>query len=103
MIRLYHGSNVNIGSRCHFSVLFRDRTCNIQIVEDMTQSGVTEREIKYLQEQIVIRMIEILVEERGYSLEDAFEKVYTSPIYSKLGDARTGLFYQSPRYVLSYL
>lgn len=77
--------------------------CNIQIVEDMTQSGVTEREIKYLQEQIVIRMIEILVEERGYSLEDAFEKVYTSPIYSKLGDARTGLFYQSPRYVLSYL
>ncbi len=69
----------------------------------MTETNVTKREVKYLQEQITIRMIQILTEEQGYSLEDAFNKVYTSPIYEKLGDAQTGLFYQSPRYVLSYL
>ncbi len=48
-------------------------------------------------------MIQILAEEQGYSLEEAFERVYTSPIYDKLSDVRTGLFYQSPRYVLSYI
>ena len=48
-------------------------------------------------------MIQILTEEKGYSLEEAYERVYTSPIYEKLSEARTGLFFQSPRYVLSYL
>ena len=31
------------------------------------------------------------------------DRVYTSPIYEKLSDASTGLFFQSPCYVLSYL
>ena len=48
-------------------------------------------------------MIQILTEEQGYSLEDAIDRVYTSQIYEKLSDASTGLFFQSPRYVLSYL
>jgi hypothetical protein len=48
-------------------------------------------------------MIQILAEEQGYSLEDAVNRVYTSPIYEKLSDASTGLYFQSPRYVLSYL
>lgn len=69
----------------------------------MTQLNVTEQEFKYLKEQLTARMVQILTEEQGYSLEDAFNRVYTSPIYDKLSDARTGLFFQSPRYVLSYL
>lgn len=69
----------------------------------MTSINVTPQEFKYLKEQLTVRMIQILTEEKGYSLEEAFERVYTSPIYEKLSDARTGLFFQSPRYVLSYL
>ncbi len=69
----------------------------------MTSINVTPQEFKYLKEQLTARMIQILTEEKGYSLEEAFERVYTSPIYEKLSDARTGLFFQSPRYVLSYL
>ncbi len=69
----------------------------------MTSINVTPQEFKYLKEQFTARMIQILTEEKGYSLEEAFERVYTSPIYEKLSDARTGLFFQSPRYVLSYL
>lgn len=69
----------------------------------MTLINVTPQEFKYLKEQLTTRMIQILTEEKGYSLEEAFERVYTSPIYEKLSDARTGLFFQSPRYVLSYL
>lgn len=71
--------------------------------ETMTSINVTPQEFKYLKEQLTARMIQILTEEKGYSLEEAFERVYTSPIYEKLSDARTGLFFQSPRYVLSYL
>ena len=69
----------------------------------MTSINVTPQEFKYLKEQLTARMIQILTEEKGYSLEEAFERVYTSPIYEKLSYARTGLFFQSPRYVLSYL
>ncbi len=69
----------------------------------MTEPHISQQEFKYLKEHLTVRMIQILAEEQGYSLEDAFERVYTSPIYKKLSDARTGLFYQSPRYVLSYI
>ena len=69
----------------------------------MTSINVTPQEFKYLKEQLTARMIQILTEEKGYSLEEAYERVYTSLIYEKLSDARTGLFFQSPRYVLSYL
>ena len=69
----------------------------------MTELNVTPQEFKYLKEQLTARMIQILTEEQGYSLEDAIDRVYTSPIYEKLSDASTGLFFQSPRYVLSYI
>ena len=69
----------------------------------MTQANVTPQEFKYLKNQVTARMIQILTEEQGYSLEEAIDRVYTSPIYEKLSDVSTGLFFQSPRYVLSYL
>ena len=69
----------------------------------MTESKVTPQEFKRLKEHLMARMIQILAEEHGYSLEDAINRVYTSPIYEKLSDASTGLYFQSPRYILSYL
>ena len=69
----------------------------------MTRLNVTDQEFKYLKDLVTARMIQILTEERGYSLEDAIDRVYTSAICEKLSDASTGLFFQSPRYVLSYL
>ena len=69
----------------------------------MTELNVSPQEFKRLKEQLTARMIQILTEEQGYSLEDAVDCVYTSRIYEKLSDPNTGLFFQSPRYVLSYL
>lgn len=69
----------------------------------MTHPNVSPQEFKYLKEHVTARMIQILTEEQGCSLEEAIDRVYTSPIYEKLSDATTGLFFQSPRYVLSYL
>ena len=48
-------------------------------------------------------MIQILTEERGFTIEDAIDRVYTSAIYEKISDPNTGLFFQSPRYLLSYI
>jgi hypothetical protein len=69
----------------------------------MTEPNVTPQEFNRLKEQLTASLIQILVEEHGYSLEDAFDRVYTSPIFEKLSDPNTGLFFQSPRYVLSYI
>ena len=52
----------------------------------MTELNVSQQEFKYLKEHLTARMIQILTEEQGYSLEDAFERIYTSPIYDKLSD-----------------
>ena len=49
----------------------------------MTQPNVTPQEFKYLKEQVTARMIQILTEEQGYSLEDAIDRVYTSTIYEQ--------------------
>jgi len=69
----------------------------------MTEPNVTPQEFNRLKEQLTTSLIQILVEEHGYSLEDALDRVYTSPIFEKLSDPNTGLFFQSPRYVLSYI
>lgn len=61
------------------------------------------RSDKRLKEHVTACLIQILIEERGCSLEEAIDRVYTSPIYEKLSDPNTGLFFQSPRYVYSYL
>ena len=69
----------------------------------MTEPNVTPQEFNRLKEQLTASLIQILVEEHGYSLEDALDRVYTSPIFEKLSNPNTGLFFQSPRYVLSYI
>ena len=69
----------------------------------MTEPNVTPQEFNRLKEQLTASLIQILVEEHDYSLEDALDRVYTSPIFEKLSDPNTGLFFQSPRYVLSYI
>lgn len=69
----------------------------------MTEPNVTPQEFNRLKEQLTASLIQILVEEHGYSLEDALDRVYTSPIFEKLSNPNTGLFFQSSRYVLSYI
>lgn len=65
--------------------------------------NVTKSDYEYLKSQLTARIIQILVEEDGMPLEDAIDKVYSSDIFEKLSDPKTGLFFQSPRYVMSYL
>ena len=56
-----------------------------------------------MKEEIVKDMISRLMEERGLSLHQAFDAVYTSRLFEKLSAPKTGLFFKSSGYVYSYL
>ena len=65
--------------------------------------NITTSEYEYLKSLLTARIIQILVEENGMSMTDAFDKVYSSDIFKKLSDPATGLYLQSPRYIMPYL
>jgi len=56
-----------------------------------------------MKEEIVKDLIARLMDERCLSLQQAFDAVYTSRLFEKLSDPKTGLFFQSSGYVYSYL
>ena len=65
--------------------------------------NVSQAEFQNMKEEIVKDMISRLMEERGLSLQQALDAVYTSHLFEKLSDPKTGLFFQSSGYVYSYL
>lgn len=65
--------------------------------------NVSQVEFQNMKEDIVKDMISRLMEERGLSMQDAFDKVYNSRLFEKLSDPKTGLYFQSSGYVYSYL
>lgn len=65
--------------------------------------NVSQAEFQNMKADIVKDMISRLMEEQGLSMREAFEAVYTSRLFEKLNDPRTGLYFQSSGYVYSYL
>lgn len=57
----------------------------------------------YMVEHIAANLIAMLVEERGMSFNEAVDTLYTSDTYSKLKNAETGLYFQSSKYVYTFL
>ena len=64
---------------------------------------LSEGQIKMMQEDMYAELIQILMKEYGYSLEKAMDTLYNSDTFARLQDANTGLYYQSPGYVYSFL
>ena len=65
--------------------------------------NVTQAEFQNMKEEIVKDLISRLMEERGLTMQEAFDKVYNSRLFEKLNDPKTGLYFQSSGYVYSYL
>lgn len=65
--------------------------------------NVSQREFEYMKEHITKCLISLLMEREKVSLHKAFDIVYNSVTFSKLSDPETGLYFQSPGYVYSYL
>lgn len=62
-----------------------------------------QKRMEFLKLKLTEELVAILVEEKGCSIEDAFEMLYESQTYTKLSDPNTKLFVQSAGYVYSLL
>lgn len=65
--------------------------------------NVSQAEFQNMKEEIVKDMISRLMEERGLTMQQAFDAVYTSHLFEKLNNPATGLYFQSSGYVYSFL
>ena len=59
--------------------------------------------IKALVEGVTQDIIAYIVEEDGFSIEQAMDCVYNSEVFSKLCDRETGLYRESSAYVFTLL
>ena len=65
--------------------------------------NVSDAEFRYLKESLGKDLIALLMEKRGMSLDEAFRKYYSSKTFANISNPSTGLYFQSPGYVYSYL
>ena len=65
--------------------------------------NVTESQFRYLKETLSKDLIAMLMERKKMSMDEAFRYYYASDTFKKISDSNTGLFFQSPGYVFSYL
>ncbi|MCQ2283327.1 MAG: hypothetical protein MJZ57_00340 [Bacteroidales bacterium] len=65
--------------------------------------NITESEFKWMVELMTADLIRLLIEREDYEFARAFEVVYDSVTYRALIRPETGLYFQSPGYVFSYL
>lgn len=65
--------------------------------------NVTEQEFKFMVQSLAADLITLLVQEERMTMSEAFDALYQSNVFAKLSEPTTGLYYQAPRYVFSYL
>ena len=56
-----------------------------------------------LKDDLCVELAGYLVDDYHYSPEEAIEVLYTSETFERLQEEETGLYYQSPGYVYSFL
>lgn len=64
---------------------------------------MTESEFKYMKESASADLVEMLTQDFGMSMLEALDVFYNSETYAKLNNPATGLYFQSSKYVYSYL
>lgn len=65
--------------------------------------NISQAEFRNMKEDIVKEMISRLMCDRGLSMQEAFDAVYSSRLFEKLNDPKTGLYFQAPGFVYSFL
>lgn len=60
-------------------------------------------QIIVLQEELCAELVEILIEEWHFSMQDALGVLYNSDTFALIQDEGTGLYYQSSGYVYTFL
>ena len=62
-----------------------------------------DSEIRYMIEEVSADMAVYLSEEFGLDVTESLDALYNSDTYIKLNNPKTGLYFQSPKYVYSFL
>lgn len=64
---------------------------------------MSDNDIKYMIEALASDLAEMLAANFGMSIPEALDALYNSETYSKLINPASGLYFQSARYVYSFL
>ncbi len=64
---------------------------------------LTAEQIQLLKDDLCVELVDCLVDEFQYTPQEASDVLYTSETFERLQDDATGLYYQSPGYVYSFL
>ena len=64
---------------------------------------LTEEQIQVLKDDLCVELAGYLVDDYHYTAQEAIDVLYTSETFERLQDDNTGLYYQSPGYVYSFL
>ncbi len=64
---------------------------------------LTDDQKEIMKEDMSEELIRMLMVNWHYSMDEAMDLLYNSDTFSRLEDDKTGLYYQSPGYVYSYL
>ena len=64
---------------------------------------LTPEQKQLLKDELSVEIAGFLVDDYKYSPEEAIDVLYTSETFDRLQDDATGLYYQSPGYVYSFL
>ncbi len=66
-------------------------------------SRLTPEQIQLLKDEVSTELAGYLVDDYHYTPQEAIDVLYTSETFERLQDNATGLYYQSPGYVYSFL
>lgn len=64
---------------------------------------LTPEQINLMKEELCAELVEILIDEWHYSMQEALGVLYNSDTFSLIQDDGAGLYYQSSGYVYSFL
>ena len=64
---------------------------------------LTPEQKQLLKDELSVEIAGYLVDDYNYSPQEAIDVLYTSETFDRLQDDTTGLYYQSPGYVYSFL
>lgn len=64
---------------------------------------LTDSQIKMMQEDICAELVIMLMKRWDSSMEEALDMLYNSETFVQLQNPTTGLFYQSPGYIYTFL
>lgn len=64
---------------------------------------LTPEQIQLMKDELTAELACCLIEDLNLGVQDAIEVLYTSETFLRLQEDSTGLYYQSPGYIYSFL